>query len=223
MAAPPKTSRDLQTAIDDDRKKQAINDAKFRAVAQHEDYETFKNMVAVAHLKPLQAPPRPKEPTAPAFAFDSDGGRDASNIMAPPSAMAVQTQPGAQAARAPATEAEFERQWNANAGRRAAWLVADVPPSAFPKVFMRELPSHVLADVVAEMHAAVTAQPTEAEAHAWTFEALEALQGAGRFAFALRKLDAASKQTLVGVFDALANAAAVSPSDVAGVRRRYRV
>ena len=33
---------------------QVIDDAKHRAVKQHEDYETFKNMVSVAHLKPLE-------------------------------------------------------------------------------------------------------------------------------------------------------------------------
>ncbi len=35
---------------------QAIDAAKKRAVAQGVDYDTFKNMVSVAHLRPLQAP-----------------------------------------------------------------------------------------------------------------------------------------------------------------------
>lgn len=35
---------------------QAVDEAKKRAVAQHVDYETFKNMVLVAHLRPLHAP-----------------------------------------------------------------------------------------------------------------------------------------------------------------------
>lgn len=35
---------------------QVVDAAKKRAVAQNVDYETFKNMVSVAHLKPLQAP-----------------------------------------------------------------------------------------------------------------------------------------------------------------------
>lgn len=37
-------------------KTQVTDAAKKRAVAQNVDYETFKNMVSVAHLKPLQAP-----------------------------------------------------------------------------------------------------------------------------------------------------------------------
>lgn len=35
---------------------QAIDAAKKRAVAQFCDYDTFKNLVAVAHLRPIQAP-----------------------------------------------------------------------------------------------------------------------------------------------------------------------
>jgi hypothetical protein len=33
-----------------------VDEAKKRAVSQNVDYDTFKNMVAVAHLKPLHAP-----------------------------------------------------------------------------------------------------------------------------------------------------------------------
>jgi hypothetical protein len=38
------------------RVQQAVDAAKKRAVAQGVDYETFKNMVAVAHLRPIAAP-----------------------------------------------------------------------------------------------------------------------------------------------------------------------
>eukprot|EP00798_Chlamydomonas_sp_ICE-L_P011935 gene11935-15044_t len=56
----PKTSKELATAGYDDFKKQAIDAAKKRAVGQYVDYDTFKNMVAVAHLKPLHAPNQDK-------------------------------------------------------------------------------------------------------------------------------------------------------------------
>jgi len=52
---PKKIPRELSNAIYDDFKRKAVDDAKKRAVAQHEDYETFKNMVSVAHLLPIQA------------------------------------------------------------------------------------------------------------------------------------------------------------------------
>ncbi len=35
---------------------QAIDEAKKRAVSQRVDYDTFKNMVLTAHLKPITAP-----------------------------------------------------------------------------------------------------------------------------------------------------------------------
>ena len=35
---------------------QEIDSAKKRAVAQRVDYDDFKNMVSVAHLRPIQAP-----------------------------------------------------------------------------------------------------------------------------------------------------------------------
>ena len=34
---------------------QVVDEAKKRAVSQNVDYDTFKNMVAVAHLKPIHA------------------------------------------------------------------------------------------------------------------------------------------------------------------------
>ncbi len=42
-------------AVLDDARRKAVDDAKKRAVAQNVDYDTFKNMVSVAHLRPIQA------------------------------------------------------------------------------------------------------------------------------------------------------------------------
>lgn len=53
QSAPPKQSEELQNAFYDDWKRQEVDAAKKRAVAQYVDYDTFKNMVSVAHLKPI--------------------------------------------------------------------------------------------------------------------------------------------------------------------------
>lgn len=53
MKAPGQVSSELRNAIYDDWKRQAVDTAKKRAVAQFADYETFKNMVSVAHLRPI--------------------------------------------------------------------------------------------------------------------------------------------------------------------------
>ena len=224
-SAIPKTSRELQSAIDDDKRKQAINDAKFRAVAQHEDYDTFKNMVSVAHLKPLQAPKSKREPEAPAFAFDASGARDNVHEMELPSSRVLPTNATTSAAvRAPATEAEYHRQWAAHAepGARARWLVEDVPPVALTKVFARELTADVILGIAEEMQGAL-ARDGAAESHVWALAAFEALMGAGRFALALRKLDASAKATLKANFDALASAGHVDANDVEVVRKKFKV
>lgn len=50
---PPKAPKDLKDAFYDDWKRKAVDSAKKRAVAQHVDYDTFKNMVSVAHLRAI--------------------------------------------------------------------------------------------------------------------------------------------------------------------------
>ena len=55
VKAPPKVSDDFKHAVYDDWKRQAVDSAKKRAVAQVSDYDTFKNMVSVAHLQPIGA------------------------------------------------------------------------------------------------------------------------------------------------------------------------
>jgi len=68
---PPKTCKDLANAVEDDWKRGVQDAAKHRAVKQLECYEGFKNMVSVAHLRPLQAPNQKShgETLPPAFAF----------------------------------------------------------------------------------------------------------------------------------------------------------
>lgn len=53
LAQPPKRSKELENAVYDDWKRKAVDSAKKRAVAQFVDYDSFKNMVLVAHLKPI--------------------------------------------------------------------------------------------------------------------------------------------------------------------------
>lgn len=50
---PQKSSKELENAVYDDWKRKAVDAAKKRAVGQYVDYDTFKNMVLVAHLKPI--------------------------------------------------------------------------------------------------------------------------------------------------------------------------
>jgi len=107
----PKTSKDLQNAIYDDFKRKVVDDAKKRAVAQHVDYETFKNMVSVAHLRPLHAPSikhQTDKSMAPAWQFAADGTRQSASEQ---EALVSSSLPSAAPETTPSTSADFEREW----------------------------------------------------------------------------------------------------------------
>lgn len=74
---PPKVSKELVNAVQDDHMRSVRDAAKHRAVAQMEDYDGFKNMVSVAHLRPWHAPNHKDHGVSspPAFAFTAEGVR----------------------------------------------------------------------------------------------------------------------------------------------------
>ena len=90
MSAPPKVSRELQDAVQDDALRAARDEAKHRAVRQMEGYDVFKNMVSVAHLRPRNLPGDASLMTAadraaaraPAFSFTPRGPRIRSRVHA---------------------------------------------------------------------------------------------------------------------------------------------
>jgi len=107
MGGVPKLSKELDNAIEDDRKYKEVDCAKKRAVAQRVDYDTFKNMVSVAHLKPLQAPDEVvRVRGAPAWRFNSMG-QDEGNEVNERTIQNYGNVPTEQ----PSTSAEFERVW----------------------------------------------------------------------------------------------------------------
>jgi hypothetical protein len=67
--------KELEHAAEDDWHRSVRDAAKHRAVAQMENYDGFKNMVSVAHLRPWHAENLKDHsgPAPPAFAFAADG------------------------------------------------------------------------------------------------------------------------------------------------------
>merc|ERR1711903_184988 len=60
--------------VEDERHRGEVDAAKKRAVGQLSDYDTFRNMVSVAHLRPLQADDRvDRGAAAAAWSFDGAG------------------------------------------------------------------------------------------------------------------------------------------------------
>ena len=116
MSAPPKVSRELQDAVQDDALRAARDEAKHRAVRQMEGYDVFKNMVSVAHLRPRNLPGDASLMTAadraaaraPAFSFTPEGR--ASGPASTPGATRLNAADATQLC-APSTAIEFEKTW----------------------------------------------------------------------------------------------------------------
>ena len=104
--APIKHSAELATAEQDEWKRRVVDDAKKRAVTQREDYETFKNLVSVAHLKPIGAAGDADRAAAPpAWGFGADGStRGTQRTEGPAIEDGAPTE-------APASAPAFERDW----------------------------------------------------------------------------------------------------------------
>lgn len=77
-----KYSKELQTAVQDEACRQAIDAAKKRAAAQNVDYATFAALVSMAHIKPFERKRKVSNTqqvlVAPAWSFDETGAFETS-------------------------------------------------------------------------------------------------------------------------------------------------
>lgn len=145
----------MAEALDADRKKQEINDAKLRAVAQRVDYDQFCHMVAGAHLKPVKP-------------IDKDGGaRDfnyfvmpAMTPVVPPTMAAAATVTGSAATaaglglRVPKSGLDFHKAWRRQCKAqpaRVAYLRL-IDTQLIPTIFQSEFEPDILDGVVACLH-----------------------------------------------------------------------
>ncbi|KAJ1625451.1 hypothetical protein T492DRAFT_1039769 [Pavlovales sp. CCMP2436] len=166
--------RELHTgmaeALDADRRKVEINDAKMRAVAQRVDYDQFCHMVAGAHLKPVK--PLDKDAASRDFSYFVMPGTTA---LAPPPTVdplsapaALRSAPaspggGGRAAEAstsagfkvPKSGLEFHKVWRRQCKTqpaRAAYMRL-VDTQLIPTVFQSEFEPDVLDGIVAALAA----------------------------------------------------------------------
>ena len=196
MGAPVKASRELARAVEDEAHRAQVDAAKKRAVGQLSDYDTFRNMVSVAHLRPLQAEGR-ADRAAGAAAWNFDGAGRAVAEPGPGSAAAA----AAAAARGPTgpseppqSRDEFLAAWRrARAGGSAGgapggqrWaLLRLCGAERVGALFRVEVEGKLLAEVVAAAAAALEgpggAGPADRRLAA---ELLLALAGSARFGLA---------------------------------------
>ncbi|PNH11606.1 Coiled-coil domain-containing protein 103 [Tetrabaena socialis] len=142
----------------------AIDEAKKRAVSQRVDYDSFKNMVLTAHLKPLGAPSKGTDRPLPCWNFGIDG-------------KVAKEQPGtaqlaAAPSQAPSSSGDFYRDWRRNcpgADDKYRYLKM-CGPDVLRAVFRVEVSGEVLRDMLSVLdecwlgHAGAAAEEAEQQA-----------------------------------------------------------
>ena len=169
-APPPKVSKELEHAAEDDWKRSVRDAAKHRAVAQMENYEGFKNMVSVAHLRPWHAENLKDHsgPAPPAFAFAADGtragpSRNPGSLGRPRDARVTSFAP-------PENSMQFDKTWRRECvGNAARWrYLGTMRDEDFAKVFAVDITGATLgeiAEALAEGFERVVADAREKESH----------------------------------------------------------
>nr|Q94EY1.1 RecName: Full=Coiled-coil domain-containing protein 103 homolog; AltName: Full=Protein PR46bp [Chlamydomonas reinhardtii]AAK70875.1 unknown [Chlamydomonas reinhardtii]ADF43150.1 PR46bp [Chlamydomonas reinhardtii] len=214
---PSKVSKELANAACDDFKRKAIDEAKKRAVAQRVDYDTFKNMVLTAHLKPITAPKQlNNDRPLPCWSFGVDGKmlkEQISQSQLPP------TTP----TEVPTTSGDFTRDWRRNCPTpddKYRYLKL-CGPEGLQAVFRVEISAEVLREMLAVLEACWlghggVAEEAEGGAGAALLEAafvvqvLEAVSTAGRFSLTVKLLGSSAKPTLERLFSGLQSAVLAS-------------
>jgi len=216
---PPKSSKELANAVYDDFKRKVIDAAKKRAVSQNVDYETFKNMVSVAHLKPLQAPNTVKhEPTAPAWHFNADGSRP-STTSEEQAAAAARLLSSREAQGPPSTSGDFTREWRRSCPTlESKYRYLQIcGPHTLRSIFKVEVSSEVLKGIIEvleacwQSHAGAAEEEEHGEGGAlrqasFVVEVLESLAAAGRFGLAVKLMGPQGTKVLKSLFDQLSEA-----------------
>eukprot|EP00892_Ulva_mutabilis_P010242 jgi/Ulvmu1/7590/UM038_0013.1 len=141
---PPKVCEELKNAVYDDWKRQAVDSAKKRAVGQASDYEAFKNMVSVAHLRPIGAETRSNGILmTPAMCIGRDGQLIRQNEM-------YDTLPGEDMSGLALNGADFRRIWRRKRATKEEKLeyLKRYTPNHLRDFFKVELDGLLLNDII---------------------------------------------------------------------------
>ncbi|GFR44031.1 hypothetical protein Agub_g5187, partial [Astrephomene gubernaculifera] len=211
---PAKISKELANAAYDDFKRKAIDEAKKRAVSQRVDYDTFKNMVLTAHLKPITAPSRREnDRPSPCWSFGADGRVVKQQSSQPQLSLVTPSE-------VPKTSGDFYRDWRRNhptPDDKYRYLKL-CGPDTLRAVFRVEVSTEVLREVLCVLEACWlghggAAEEAEGGAGAALREAafvvqlLEALSAAGRFPLTVKLLGSTCKPVMERLFSGLESAA----------------
>ncbi|KAG2486205.1 hypothetical protein HYH03_015167 [Edaphochlamys debaryana] len=220
---PAKVSKELSGAAYEDFKRKAIDEAKKRAVAQRVDYDTFKNMVLTAHLKPTNAPSQPSsDKPMPCWRFGVDGKLLKEQVTAAHLHACTPTE-------APSTSDAFQKDWRRNcpAHDDKYRYLKLCGPEALRSIFRVEVSAETLRELLVVLDAcwlghAGAAEEADAGAGAalreaaFVAELLAALSEAGRFSLTARLLGSSSKPVLERLFAGLEAAASALEGQAEG-------
>lgn len=173
------------------------NDAKFRAVKQKGTYDDFKDIVAAAHLKPLDKGDKLQFEDRITVAWNptiSGKGTPASK-----SAGAMKSNPTDQPA---TTSIQFTRSWRMIKGskERCQFLCKTCQTEDLQALFRTEIPFGLLGDFIDCVHANL-----DTVDHQLIFDMLNKLIHTGRFSLSLTFLGSAEKDRLRSILDTLTN------------------
>lgn len=220
---PPKLSKDLANAVYDDWKRKVIDDAKKRAVSQNVDYATFKNMVSVAHLKPIQSARAPRlDQMLPSWHFNADGSLPTAHQLSDAAAAALalmQQEPQ----EPPSTSGDFYREWrrncpNADSKYRYLRLCG---PVGLASLFKIEISSEALKEIIEVLEVCWLGYAGAAEEElagsalreaGFVVQVLQSLSTVGRFSLTVKLIGSAAKKVLNSLFTQLEGAVQASES-----------
>ena len=236
--------RTMLGALEHDQKKQQVNDAKLRAVAQRVEYDDFEKLVLGAHLKPVK--PKSQQSADTSKPFDCFVLPKYEATTTPVVGPAIQPAAAAAAAvtpppSAPKTSNEFLRAWRRQcktAAEKLAYLRA-IEPLELPTIFRTELDATVFDGIVEALREGVLAPALAAEAGVpggeaeavWVEQLLSHATRINRFELTLDFADKKTSATLDGLLsllgrDAPAESTAGGRLDATGLaelRAKYKV
>ena len=213
--------RDMLGALDYDQKKQQINDAKLRAVAQRVEYDDFEKLVLGAHLKPVKPKSQHGMDTSKPFDCFVLPKYEAKPVSGPTMPPALVAAPAASAS-LPKTSQEFLRAWRRQLKtpeERFAYI-RKLEPEFLPTLFRTELEPATFDQIIEAIRVCVLQPATDEPASfgaqaAWTEQWLLQTSRISRFELTLDFADKSTVTTIKALLELLERdgGAAVETSD----------
>jgi len=224
--------RSMLGALEHDQKKQQVNDAKLRAVAQRVEYDDFEKLVLGAHLKPVK--PRSQQSADVSKHFDHFvlPKYEAQPVAGPVRPVAPAT---AAAAAPPKNSNEFMRTWRrqCKTTRDKFAYLRGIEPETLPLLFRTELEPGTFDGIVEALRECVLLDAKEdrnaATPHvAWLSQLLQQIGRINRFDLTLDFAEKGTTAIIADLLDMLdgclaAGEGELDKADIDALRMVYKI